>query len=104
MEDQQAFFRMEKKQVCTGIAAVVEIAVSHPKDDLYRAALHYIFINTYHPTTPTEGGSLFLQTAFSEQNHSKKIVGVIRVNPFVDWVLGTISNPGQEILFPQIWG
>jgi hypothetical protein len=45
MEDQQAFFRMEKKQVCTGIAAVVEIAVSHPKDDLYRAALHYIFIN-----------------------------------------------------------
>ena len=40
------------------------------------------FFNTYNPSTPTEGGNLFLQTAFSEQNHSKKIVGVIRVNTY----------------------
>jgi hypothetical protein len=32
-------------------------------------------VNIYYPSTPTEGGSLFLQSAFSEQNHLKNSLG-----------------------------
>ena len=53
-------------------------------------------LNTYNPSTPTEGGNLFLQTAFGEQNHSKKFVGVIRVNPFVDFT----PKSGGKISWP----